>query len=215
MRGWLDGIGIITRPVRWVKVNGKRGYVPIHPRDAEGKEPENLKHGIFVPAERKGGGVERVAYDPGARLKLLAEAPKEFREPVAAPAARDERAQGGGASTAGRACGEQERAPSMIAFDSKARGFTVTTQMHEGGASRTVVSHFSGGSVAGSMARGGSGGGFGGGGARGRVGGGGARRVQRAADLGRRRIARVRWWRLDVFRRWLCLVRREAAAGTG
>ena len=31
-------------PVRWVKANGKRGYVPIHPRDVAGKEPRNLQH---------------------------------------------------------------------------------------------------------------------------------------------------------------------------
>ncbi len=68
-------------PVHWVKVGGKLGYVPIHPHDGQGKEPGNLKHGIFVPTDRKGGGMERVAYDPGARVKVLAETPKEFRQP--------------------------------------------------------------------------------------------------------------------------------------
>ena len=41
-------------PVHWVKVGGKLGYVPIHPHDGHGKEPGNLKHGIFVRADRKG-----------------------------------------------------------------------------------------------------------------------------------------------------------------
>jgi hypothetical protein len=158
-------------PVRWVKVAGKLGYVPIHPRDAEGKEPGNLKHGIFVPAERKGGGVERVAYDPGARVKFLAEAPKAFREPTLpalhATSAPTVEAHPLLAAHAGSKAG----APSMIAFDPKAKGFTVTT--HEGGGSRTSVSHFSSGG-GGSMGRGGSGGGFGGG-SRGSSGAGGGR----------------------------------------
>jgi hypothetical protein len=158
-------------PVRWVKVGGKLGYVPIHPRDAKGKEPGNLKHGIFVPANRKGGGVERVAYDPGARVKFLGEAPKAFREPTlpalhATSAPRVEARP----LLAARA-GSKAGAPSMIAFDSKARGFTVTS--HEGGGSRTSVSHFSSGG-GGSMGRGGSSGGFGGG-SRGSSGAGGGR----------------------------------------
>jgi hypothetical protein len=157
-------------PVRWVKVNGKRGYVPIHPHDVEGKEPGNLKHGIFVPAERKGGGVERVIYDPGARVKLLAETPKEYREP-ALPTLHAARAPAVEARSLIAAHGDS-KANSLIAFDSKAKGFTVTTQMHDGGASHTSVSHFSGGSVAASVGRGGSGGGFGGGGGRGYAGGG-------------------------------------------
>ena len=49
-------------PVHWVKVGGKLGYVPIHPHDGPGKEPQNLKHGVFVPADRKGEGLQRVAY---------------------------------------------------------------------------------------------------------------------------------------------------------
>jgi hypothetical protein len=146
-------------PVRWVKVAGKVGYVPIHPHDVEGKEPVNLKHGIFVSADRKGGGVERVAYDPGARVKFLAEAPKGFREPTL-PALRATSAPTLEAHPllAGRS-GSKAGAPSMIAFDPRAKGFTVTT--HEAGGGRASVSHFSSG-----------GGGFGGGGGRGYGGGG-------------------------------------------
>jgi hypothetical protein len=164
-------------PVRWVKVQGKRGYVPIHPHDAEGKEPLNLKHGIFVPANRKGGGVERVAWNSGTPLKLLAEAPKEYREP-ALPALHAARAPAVEAHPLIAAHGDSKaNTNSMIAFNSKAKGFTVTTQMHDGGASRTSVSHYGGGSVAASVGRGGSGGGFGGGrgGSSGGFGGGGGR----------------------------------------
>jgi hypothetical protein len=151
-------------PVHWVKVGGKTGYVPIHPRDGKGKEPVNLRNGIFVPKDRKGDGLQRVAFDPGARVKVLAETPKEFREPqmpgLKAAVAPALEAHPLHSSTS-------VNKPSMIAFDSKARGFTVTTETHEGGASRTVVSRYSsgggpgrGGEVA---LRGGGNGAFGGG----------------------------------------------------
>jgi hypothetical protein len=162
-------------PVRWVKVGNKRGYVPIHPRDGKGKDPVNLKHGIFVAQERKGEGMRRVAYEPGARVKVLADAPKEFRQPqlptlraAAAPALEGRPL---------RMTATGSRPASMIAFDSKAKGFTVTTETHEGGASRMLVSRYSsgggpgrGGEVA---LRGGGNGAFGGGGGRGSSGGGG------------------------------------------
>jgi hypothetical protein len=162
-------------PVRWVKVGNKRGYVPLHPRDGKGKEPVNLKHGIYVAQERKGGGMQRVAYEPGARVKVLADTPKEFREPqlptlraATAPALEGHPLR---MNTAG------SRPASMIAFDARAKGFTVTTETHEGGASRMVVSRYSsgggpgrGGEVA---LRGGGNGAFGAGGGRGSGGGGG------------------------------------------
>lgn len=161
-------------PVRWVKANGRRGYVPVHPHDRNGKEPGNLRHGIFMETARKdggatgrGGGVERVAYSPGMQVKLLGEAPREFREPVL-PALRASGAPTLEAhSLRGGLPGSRAIAPtSLIAFDSRARGFTVTTQMNEGGHSRTVVDHFGGG-----IAR--SSGSFGGGGGAGHFGGGG------------------------------------------
>lgn len=154
-------------PVHWVKVNGKLGYVPIHPRDAASKEPENLHHGIFMPSNRKGGGLERVAYDAGAHVKVLAEAPSEFRQPSlpmlhAASAPKVE-----SHALLGVAGSKAVPSTSLIAFDSKARGFTVTTQMNDGGHSHTVVSHVGGG-ISGGVSRGFSGGdgggrGFGGG----------------------------------------------------
>jgi hypothetical protein len=65
-------------PVHWVK-NGKAvGYVPIHPRDVNGQTPLNLKNGLMKPVDMN-GGVEHIAYADGDKLKLLDEAPKEFR----------------------------------------------------------------------------------------------------------------------------------------
>jgi FecR protein len=155
-------------PVHWVKAGGKLGYVPIHPHDREGKDPENLKHGIFVPKDRKGEGMQRVAYEPGAHVKVLAETPKEFRGPAlptmraaTAPTleARNLREGAGGSKAI--------TATSLIAFDSRARGFTVTSQVNEGGRSHTEVSHVGGGTG------GGGGHGFSGGGGHGFSGGGG------------------------------------------
>ena len=162
-------------PVHWVKMNGKQGFVPIHPRDAAGKEPENLRNGIFEPSDRKGGGLERVAFDPGAHVKVLAETPREFQHPslpmlhgTSAPKVESH-------ALLGAAGGKSIPSTSLIAFDSKARGFTVTTQMNDGGHSHTVVSHVGGG-ISGSGGRGfssGGGGGAFGGGSRASSGGGG------------------------------------------
>ena len=158
-------------PVHWVKMNGKLGYVPIHPHDAKGKEPENLRNGIFVPADRKGGGLERVAYDPGAHVKVLAETPKEFQQ-LSLPALHATSAPKVEAHSLLGGAGSKAIAPtSLIAFDSKARGFTVTTQTSEGGRSHTVVNHVGGG-ISGGVSRGFSGGSGGGGRAYGGGGGG-------------------------------------------
>jgi len=159
-------------PVHWVKAGGKLGYVPIHPHDGKGKEPENLKNGIFVHADRKGGGLQRVAYDPGAHVKVLAETPKEFRSP-ALPTVRAATTPSLEARSLreGPSGSKAIAATSLIAFDSRAKGFTVTSQVSEGGRSHTEVSHFGGGTSGGS-GHGFSGGG-GGGGGRGFSGGGG------------------------------------------
>ncbi len=73
-------------PVRWVKHGRKVGYVPLHPRDVKGKPPINLKDGAFKPA-KKGDSitVERVNFEQGKPVKVLSEAPKEFRKPELEP----------------------------------------------------------------------------------------------------------------------------------
>ncbi|MGA8940740.1 MAG: hypothetical protein WB439_16375 [Acidobacteriaceae bacterium] len=181
-------------PVRWVKVNGKRGYVPIHPRDVAGKEPFNLRHGIFMQKQqkvggdvRRGGGVVRVAYDPGSHVKVLGDTPRGYRGPVL-QGLRASRAPTLEARSLTRGTeGSKAISPtSLIEFDSRARGFTVTTRMSEGGRSHTVVDHFGGGISGGSHGFGGgggrafsggsgsSGGHFGGGGGGAHFGGGGS-----------------------------------------
>jgi FecR protein len=73
-------------PVRWVKHGRKAGYVPLHPRDVKGKPPINLKDGAFKPT-KKGDSitVERVNFEQGKPVKVLSEAPKEFRKPELEP----------------------------------------------------------------------------------------------------------------------------------
>jgi hypothetical protein len=65
-------------PVRWVKANGKVGFVPLHPRDVAGKPPLNLKDGIYRPIDRKTGTLEHIAYSGDKPVQVLDEAPKKF-----------------------------------------------------------------------------------------------------------------------------------------
>lgn len=170
-------------PVRWVKEGGKVGFVPLHPRDVAGKSPLNLKDGLLHPVDRKGDGVERIAYGEGRPVKVLTEAPKEFRQgfvpmleraeaPRAEAHALKDEAGHGGTKVAG----------TPITFDHRSENFMVARQEMHGGGSRTVVepiggrgsnvqAHAGGGSE--SARGGGASSGSGGGGARGGSSGGG------------------------------------------
>ncbi len=147
---WVAGTRRHHRhPVRWVTVNGKLGYVPVHPRDETGKTPRNLRHGIFVTTDRKGGQVERIAYDPHASVKLLAEAPKGFQMPLLphlhaaeAPTAEARLLM---EPVRGVKLSEAILPVSKITFDRKSQGFTLVTQVNNGSRSRTFVDHFGGG----------------------------------------------------------------------
>jgi hypothetical protein len=162
-------------PVRWVKMNGKLGFVPIHPKDVAGKEPLNLKQGIFVPVDKKGGGVARIAYDPGKHVEVLAETPKQFREPAvpvlraaAAPNVeahlfRDTQLSKG--TQPGVKLADTGRPTNTIAFDHKSQSFTLITRVTEGGHSSTFTNPMGGrvgsSQPSGPMLRGGSGSGGG------------------------------------------------------
>ncbi|MGA7158381.1 MAG: hypothetical protein WBY53_16155, partial [Acidobacteriaceae bacterium] len=170
---WVAGRNHHHRcPLRWVKVGKRLGYVPLHPRDKEGEEPRNLRHGVFMRTDRKGGGavrrgggIERVAYHSGTEVKLLGETPREFREPAlqrmhAASAPTLEAHRLMGVTEGGKVIARS----SVMAFDSRAKGFTVSTRMGEGGQSRMVVDHFTGGAGRGFSGGGSGSGHFGGGG---------------------------------------------------
>ena len=153
------------RPIRWVKSGHTVGFVPIHPRDVAGKPPLNLKHGVFT-ATGKGGSIERVDFDAGKPVKLLDEAPKEFRNPYLVPlqsvqAPHPEAhavftavlAAGGSgvasfAAAHGSTVNQQQVAlreqGTPILFDRKSQSFMVARQVVEGGRSTTVAESLGG-----------------------------------------------------------------------
>lgn len=81
-RGWVWVVGKKLHhrcPVRYVQAGGRKGYVPMHPRDVKGMPPENLKHGLYTVADKHAGAIEHVAWNSTDPLKVLPEAPKDFR----------------------------------------------------------------------------------------------------------------------------------------
>ncbi len=185
---WVAGTKRHHRcPVRWVKNGSKRGYVPLHPKDVAGKEPLNLKHGLYETKGWKQGQVERVAYDHTKPVTVLDGPPKEFTRPVFVPLARAEAPRlearnlmpHGVASEPGRKSDVvvQRYQTVPITFDHKAQSFSVAREVVQGGKTSTVSmplavnrSGFSGG---GGGFHGGGGGGFSGGSHGGSGGGGG------------------------------------------
>ncbi len=186
---WVTGVKHHPYPpVQWVKTGRTVGFVPIHPGDATGKPPINLKNGIVHPVEGHGSKVEMLAYKGFDHIKTLNEAPKEFRrEPYVAlqradtPRAEARMLRGPGAEN-------KVAGTTPITFDRRSQSFMVarpsspnaptgTSQKMEpiGGRGSDLQMHAGGGSEmrgpnpnagGGNFSRGGSSssGGFGGGG---------------------------------------------------
>jgi hypothetical protein len=168
-----------------VKNGGKVGYVPVHPRDVAGKPPLNLKNGMLVPVDRKTGAVEREAYNESAGVKVLREAPREFRKSEAVPLQRAEAPQmvahalhnemagvhvaDGLKGVKGSAVVAKE-AGTPIVFNAHKESFTIDHQVVVGGRTTHVQETFGGrassggGFAGGGRASSGGGGGYGGGG---------------------------------------------------
>ncbi len=126
-------------PVHWVKTAHGAGYVPIHPRDVAGKLPVNLKDGVLHPVDKRGEAVERIAYAEGEPVKLLAEAPKGFRQADFPPLERAEAPHAEARSLKG-ADADTKVATMPITFDHKTQSFMVARQVTQGGgAVKTVV----------------------------------------------------------------------------
>ena len=66
-------------PVRWEKAGRTVAFVPLHPRDVNGKPPINGQHEVFAVSRKDGFSIERVSLNPGASVKLLEEAPRGAR----------------------------------------------------------------------------------------------------------------------------------------
>ena len=75
-------------PVRWVRIGHNVGFVPLNPKDVNGKAPINQVNGIFTVNDKNGFHVGRISATPGAEVKVLNEAPREFRKTVSLPLAR-------------------------------------------------------------------------------------------------------------------------------
>jgi FecR protein len=134
-------------PVHWVKYGHVRGFVPIHPRDVAGKPPLNLQHGVFVPTDKRGDTLERVAFNPGTSVKLLGGPPKAFERPYVEPLQRTEEPRleahlaKDGISTV-KAAGLRPGTP--ITFDHKSQSFVLARQVTQGGKTTTIAEHFGG-----------------------------------------------------------------------
>lgn len=63
----------------WVKSGDKVGYVPRHPADVRGQPPRNLRHGIFVVANKPDGSTD-LRELPSGKVKVLNNAPREFEK---------------------------------------------------------------------------------------------------------------------------------------
>jgi len=163
-------------PVHWVKYGRVRGFVPIHPRDVAGKPPLNLQHGVFVPTDKRGDTLERVAFNPSTSVKLLGGPPKAFERPYEEPLQRTEEPRleahlaKDGIGTV-KAAGLRPGTP--ITFDHKSQSFVLARQVTQGGKTTTIAEHFGGGGGRdGGFGRSGAGGSSRSGGSFGRSGGG-------------------------------------------
>jgi hypothetical protein len=136
-------------PLHWVEAGKKAGYVPIHPLDVKGKAPLNLKNGLYRPVE-KGVGVEHVAFDGKAPLKLLDEAPKDFRKPSFEPLPRADAPRVAAHEWKDGIAPVRERAANVateasnrmagtpITFDRKSQSFMIAREVPQGGGTKLV-----------------------------------------------------------------------------
>ncbi len=76
---WVAGRKRHHPPIRWVRTGKTTGYVPRHPSDVKGRPPLNLRYGVLVLTGDAAKPIERVAYSASQPVKVLNEAPKEFR----------------------------------------------------------------------------------------------------------------------------------------
>ena len=148
-------------PVTWVKYNGSKAFVPLHPHDVAGKTPLNLKNGVFQTTGRKGESVERVAYNADTHVKLLFGPPKDFSRPyfpalqhAETPHLEAHLVKDGLAS--GRE-GAVKPVGTAITFDHRSQSFQLARQVMQGGKNTTVTERFGGSSF---QARNGGGGFF-------------------------------------------------------
>jgi hypothetical protein len=125
--------------VRWVKVNGKVGYVPVHPHDVTGKPPLNIKHGVYVATDKKEHGAELVhVSDP---VKLLDGTPKEFAKLTFPPLPKTEapHMEARELHETAEHRGDGVAKPGALTFDHKTGSFNVAHTVIDSGHERQVT----------------------------------------------------------------------------
>ena len=139
--------GMHCKPVHpphplFVRVAGKVGFVPRHPKDVKGKPPLNLKHGIILSPVTPGEPVRRIAVDSTQKLKVLDKTPREFQRdfatrplPVSAPEIRAHLMQ---EATRGHSTIAANHADSHIVYDYKSQKFMMPAVAVAGAKSREV-----------------------------------------------------------------------------
>ncbi|MGB8260380.1 MAG: hypothetical protein WCE75_08510 [Terracidiphilus sp.] len=131
-------------PVRWVKTGKTVAIVPLHPRDVKGQLPVNRVHQIFAVPPRDGARPFPIHLDPGHRVVVLNEPPKEFRVEHLAPLPLAE-APHMEAHNLRAAPGEPKAGASPhpvsvpIHFDHRTQSFVVARQVMQGTRPVTVL----------------------------------------------------------------------------
>lgn len=142
-------------PIHWVKAGKATGFVPLHPHDMAGKDPINLRHGVYVPCDHD-RGVDLVAAK--GEIKSLPEPPKEFREDLIhlerAEAPRTFAHEAHNPTLAGKAS-DPLHAGTLVTFDNKKQAFMMASQTFHGDHLVTTRQSFNGN--AGSLHSGGQG----------------------------------------------------------
>lgn len=148
-------------PVHWVSNGGHKGYVPLHPQDVPGKDPLNLKYGLYETKGWKQGEVEHVAYSPDKSVKVLQAPPKEFLalpmprlaaaetpHPTAHALLAMDEAKGANVHGDLRAVNKAGQAgpprSAEIRFDHRSQSFSLAHQEMHDGRTRTVSTPFAG-----------------------------------------------------------------------
>ena len=141
-------------PVHWVKLAGKTGFVPAHPKDEKGKTPENLKNGLYETSGKRNGPLTAIQLAANDPVKLLDKPPKEFRSVDYQPLARSEAPQleahdhamlaGTKVMTSSADTTHEAHTPTMIAFDHKSQSFVLSRQVSENGRTVSQVEPFTG-----------------------------------------------------------------------
>ncbi|MGB6689248.1 MAG: hypothetical protein WBE76_15545, partial [Terracidiphilus sp.] len=164
---WVVGKRHHHEPVRWVKSGRTVAYVPIHPRDVNGKLPINSREDVFAVSRKNGISVQRVQLGAEHPVEPLDSPPREFRTVYLPPLARAEepRIEAHAIKDASGNKSAIARAGVPITFDRKSQTFTMPVHVMQGNKMVTIAAPIS--NRGGNLQAGGKAGSFGAGGSHG------------------------------------------------